>query len=177
LNAVETPPPGLGPAVAASRAPAAEHRKAIVGTVVVPSADKWSVYPAKQRVWSIGIEVRDVGSGANVRPEREAMLKAARRRELDIIVVWRLDRWGRALLDLIGTLQELNDLGVGFASLSEALDLTTASGRALAAMLAVFAEFERDILRPGPRPRALRARCGAMPPPNQSPHDSVSRRC
>ena len=104
---------------------------------------------AKQRGWSISMEVRDVGSGANVRPEREAMLKAARRRELDIIVVWRLDRWGRSLLDLIGTLQELNELGVGFVSLSEALDLTTASGRALAGMLAVFAEFERVILRQG----------------------------
>src|SRR5664279_1333092 len=102
---------------------------------------------AKQRGWSISMEVRDVGSGANVRPQREAMLKAARRRELDIIMVWRLDRWGRSLLDLIGTLQELNELGVGFVSLSEALDLTTASGRALAGMLAVFAEFERDILR------------------------------
>jgi putative DNA-invertase from lambdoid prophage Rac len=102
---------------------------------------------AKQRGWIIGMEVRDVGSGANVRPQREAMLKAARRRELDIIVVWRLDRWGRSLLDLIGSLQELNELGVGFVSLSEALDLTTASGRALAGMLAVFAEFERDILR------------------------------
>jgi putative DNA-invertase from lambdoid prophage Rac len=66
---------------------------------------------AKQRGWSIGMEVRDVGSGANVRPQREAMLKAARRRELDIIMVWRLDRWGRSLLDLIGTLQELNELG------------------------------------------------------------------
>ena len=81
---------------------------------------------AKQRGWIIGMEVRDVGSGANVRPQREAMLKAARRRELDIIVVWRLDRWGRSLLDLIGSLQELNELGVGFVSLSEALDLTTA---------------------------------------------------
>jgi putative DNA-invertase from lambdoid prophage Rac len=51
------------------------------------------------------------------------------------------------LLDLIGTLQELNELGLGFVSLSKALDLSTASGRALAGMLAVFAEFERDILR------------------------------
>jgi putative DNA-invertase from lambdoid prophage Rac len=101
---------------------------------------------AKQRGWSIGMEVRDVGSGANLRPQRTAMLKAARCRELDIILVWRLDRWGRSLLDLIATLQELNELGVGFVSLSEALDLTTASGRALAGMLAVFAEFERDIL-------------------------------
>jgi len=48
---------------------------------------------------------------------------------------------------LVNTLQELNALDVGFVSLSEALDLTTPSGRALAGMLAVFAEFERDILR------------------------------
>jgi putative DNA-invertase from lambdoid prophage Rac len=51
------------------------------------------------------------------------------------------------LLDLIGSLQELSMLGVGFVSLCEALDLTSPSGRALAGMLAVFAEFEREILR------------------------------
>ena len=59
--------------------------------------------------------------------------------------------WGRSLVDLVNTLQELSSLKVGFVSLSEALDLTTPSGRALAGMLAVFAdyaEFERDILRP-----------------------------
>jgi DNA invertase Pin-like site-specific DNA recombinase len=50
-------------------------------------------------------------------------------------------------VDLVSTLQELTTLDVGFVSLSEALDLTTPSGRALAGMLAVFAEFERDILR------------------------------
>ena len=50
-------------------------------------------------------------------------------------------------MDLVNTLQKLNALDVGFVSLSEALDLTTPSGKALAGMLAVFAEFERDILR------------------------------
>jgi putative DNA-invertase from lambdoid prophage Rac len=99
------------------------------------------------RGWKPILEVQDVGSGASLRPKREELLKAARRRELDRIVVWRLDRWGRSLLDLIATLQELASLGVGFISLSEALDLTTPSGRALAGMLAVFAEFEHDILR------------------------------
>jgi putative DNA-invertase from lambdoid prophage Rac len=97
--------------------------------------------------WKTAVEIQEVGSGAILRPKREELLKAARRRELDRIVVWRLDRWGRSLLDLIATLQELVSLGVGFVSLSEALDLTTPSGRALAGMLAVFAEFERDILR------------------------------
>jgi putative DNA-invertase from lambdoid prophage Rac len=54
---------------------------------------------------------------------------------------------GRSLADPISTLQELGDLGVGFVSLTEALDLTTSTGRAMAGMLAVFAEFEHAILR------------------------------
>src|SRR5262249_43074933 len=59
----------------------------------------------------------------------------------------RLDRWGRSLADLVTTLKELTELGVGFIFLTDALDLTTSTGRALAGLLAVFAEFERDILR------------------------------
>jgi putative DNA-invertase from lambdoid prophage Rac len=55
--------------------------------------------------------------------------------------------YGRSLADLVATLQELSDLGVGFVSLTEALDLTTSTGRAMAGMLAVFAEFEHAILR------------------------------
>jgi DNA invertase Pin-like site-specific DNA recombinase len=88
-----------------------------------------------------------VGSGSIERPRRDQLLKAARRREIDAVLVWRLDRWGRSVADLVVTLKELNELGVGFVSLTEALDLTTATGRAMAGLLAVFAEFEREILR------------------------------
>ena len=102
---------------------------------------------ARRRGWKIVVEEKEVGSGAKTRPRREEILKAARRRDLDAIVVWRLDRWGRSLLDLIATLQELHAVGVGFVSLTEALDMTTPGGRALAGMLAVFAQFECDILR------------------------------
>ena len=102
---------------------------------------------AKRKAWQIALKVEEVGSGAKTRPRREELLRAARRKEIDTIVVWRLDRWGRSLVDLVTTLQELVALKVGFVSLSEALDLTTPSGRAFAGMLAVFAEFERDILR------------------------------
>jgi len=102
---------------------------------------------AKKRSWAVAVEVKDVGSGATTHPDREQLIAAARRREIDLVLAWRLDRWGRSLIDLVTTLQELSALGVGFVSLSEALDLTTPSGRALAGMLAVFAEFERDILR------------------------------
>lgn len=98
------------------------------------------------RGWAV-VTVEDVGSGVRERPKREELIRAARRRELDLILVWRLDRWGRSLVDLVTTLQELTALQLGFVSLSEALDLTTTSGRALAGMLAVFAEFKRDILR------------------------------
>lgn len=102
---------------------------------------------AMKRNWDITVEVEDIGSGATTRPLRENLIEAAKRREIDFVLVWRLDRWGRSLVDLMSTLQELNALDVGFVSLTEGLDLTTPSGRALAGMLPVFAEFERDILR------------------------------
>jgi putative DNA-invertase from lambdoid prophage Rac len=101
----------------------------------------------KKRRWTLVMQVQEIGSGAVPRPKREALLKAAHRRELDVIVVWRLDRWGQSLADLVVTLKALHELGVGFVSLTEALDLTTPSGRAMAGMLAVFAEFEREIIR------------------------------
>ena len=88
-----------------------------------------------------------MNSGAAKREAREKLLEAARRQEIDVVLVWRLDRWGRSVTDLLATLQELDHLGVGFVSLTEALDLTTAAGRAMAAMLAVFAAFEREILQ------------------------------
>src|SRR5207253_6892714 len=102
---------------------------------------------AARRGWSIALQVKEIGSGASQRQLREKLLEAARRREIDVVLVWRLDRWGRSVADLLATLQELDHLGVGFVSLTEALDLTTPTGRAMAALLAVFAEFEREILR------------------------------
>jgi putative DNA-invertase from lambdoid prophage Rac len=102
---------------------------------------------AVRRGWTIALQVKEVGSGASERQLREELLDAARRREIDVVLVWRLDRWGRSVADLLATLQELQHLGVGFVSLTEALDLTTPAGRAMAALLAVFAEFEREILR------------------------------
>ena len=102
---------------------------------------------AAQRGWTIVLETQEIGSGSIHRPKRELLMKAARRREIDIILVWRLDRWGRSVPDLAVSLKELNELGVAFVSLTEALDLTTASGRAMAGLLSVFAEFEREVLR------------------------------
>src|SRR5215471_8493814 len=102
---------------------------------------------AARRGWTIALQVREVNSGAVRREAREKLIEAARRREIDVVLVWRLDRWGRSVTDLLATLQELEHLGVGFVSLTEALDLTTPAGRAMAAMLAVFAAFEREVLQ------------------------------
>jgi DNA invertase Pin-like site-specific DNA recombinase len=125
----------------------------------------------EHRGWEPVRQVRDVGSGAKERPGREGLLKAARRREVDVVVVWRLDRWGRSLPDLVVTLRELIEPGVGFVSLTEALDLTTPTGRAMAGMLAVFAEFEREILRERFRAGIAQARKEGRPhgrPPTAS---------
>jgi DNA invertase Pin-like site-specific DNA recombinase len=102
---------------------------------------------AFRRGWTIALLVKEIGSGASQRQLREKLLEAARRREIDVVLVWRLDRWGRSVTDLLTTLQELEHLGIGFVSLTEALDLTTPAGRAMAGLLAVFSEFEREILR------------------------------
>jgi len=69
-------------------------------------------------------KIKEVGSGALQRPKREELLAAVRRRELDAILVWRLDRWGRSLSDLVITLKELAELGIGIVSLTEAFDIS-----------------------------------------------------
>lgn len=62
------------------------------------------------------------------------------------------------MADLMVTIRELSDLGVGFVSLTEALDLTTPTGRAMAGLLAIFAEFEREILKERVRAGIAQAR-------------------
>jgi putative DNA-invertase from lambdoid prophage Rac len=113
---------------------------------------------AVRRGWAIALQIKEVGSGAAEREMRQQLLDAARRRELDVVLVWRLDRWGRSLVDLVVTLKELAALGVGFVSLTEALDLTTPTGRAMAGLLSVFAEFEHEILRERIRAGIVEAR-------------------
>jgi DNA invertase Pin-like site-specific DNA recombinase len=113
---------------------------------------------ATKRGWEVAVQINEVGSGAVERELREKLMAAARRREVDVVLVWRLDRWGRSLADLVVTLKELAELGVGFVSLTEALDLTTPTGRAMAGLLSVFAEFEHEILRERIRAGLVEAR-------------------
>src|SRR5437667_9846619 len=113
---------------------------------------------AARRGWAVAVQVKEIGSGASQRERREKLLEAARRREIDVVLVWRLDRWGRSVTDLLATLQELEHLGIGFVSPTEALDLTTPAGRAMAGLLAIFAEVEKEIMREGTRAGLAHAR-------------------
>ena len=61
---------------------------------------------AARRGWTIAMQMKEVGSGAIQRQLRENLIDAARRREIDVVLVWRLDRWGRSVTDLLSTLQE-----------------------------------------------------------------------
>ena len=67
----------------------------------------------------------------------------AKRRTVDTVVVWRLDRLGRSLKHLVTLLDELQAVGVGFVSLGEGIDLQTPAGRLQLHILAALAEFER----------------------------------
>jgi DNA invertase Pin-like site-specific DNA recombinase len=103
---------------------------------------------AGQRGWQLAEYVDEGISGASrVRPELARLVKAARRRQFDVLVVWSLDRLGRDLQHLVGLLNDFHALGIGVISLREGLDWTTPSGRLQAQLLAMIAEFERARLQ------------------------------
>jgi len=70
-------------------------------------------YYGAKRGWSVGEEAKEVGSGAVARTLRQHLIDATRRREIDVVPVWRLDRWCRSDADLVSTLRELTELGGG----------------------------------------------------------------
>lgn len=84
--------------------------------------------------------------GREKRPGLDAMLKAAVRREFDIVAVWSSDRLGRSMKDLLDILQTIRESKRGLYIHTQALDTTTPAGRALYQMLGVFAELEREMI-------------------------------
>ena len=88
----------------------------------------------------------DTASGAlDSRPELDRMLDQLR--PGDTVVVWRLDRLGRSLKHLISLVEDLEAKGVGFRSLTEAIDTTTAGGKLVFQIFGAMAEFERSIIK------------------------------
>jgi DNA invertase Pin-like site-specific DNA recombinase len=102
-----------------------------------------------RRGWDIVTEFSDTGfSGAkDSRPALDKMLRSARRREFDVILVWKLDRLSRSLRHLVNLLSEFESIGLALASLTDAIDFTTPQGKLMFALVSAFGEFERSLIR------------------------------
>ena len=106
---------------------------------------------AEARGWTVVAEYCDAGisgaKGRQDRPQLDAMLKAAVGRRFDVLMTWAVDRLGRSLPDLIGTMQELHSARVDLFMLQTGVDTTTPAGKAMFGMMGVFAEFERAMIQ------------------------------
>lgn len=106
---------------------------------------------AAQRGWAIVATYADEGisgsKGRDKRPGLDAMLKDATRGRFDVVLCWAVDRMGRSLVDLLGSLQELHAAKVDLFLHQQAIDTTTPAGRAMFGMMGVFAEFERSMVQ------------------------------
>src|SRR5262245_19716177 len=99
------------------------------------------------RRWQIVAEIEEAESGKkNDHAGRERIMRLARSGKIDVVLVWKLNRWGRSTADLLMSLDDLQAHQVTFVSLPEQLDLTSPAGRMMAGILAVFAQFEREMI-------------------------------
>jgi DNA invertase Pin-like site-specific DNA recombinase len=99
-----------------------------------------------------------VSGTRETRPALDRLVKDAKRRRFEVLVVWRLDRLGRSLSHLIRLLDELTALGVAFVSLNESIDTGTPAGRLQLHLLAAFAQFEKERIVERVRAGLARAR-------------------
>lgn len=104
---------------------------------------------AEARGWKLADEYVDhgVSGSTDSRPELNRLMADAKRRRFDVVLVWKLDRFGRSLRHLVNALAEFESLGIAFVSLSDNLDLSTASGRLMFNIIGAMAEFERELIR------------------------------
>lgn len=106
---------------------------------------------AERRGWSVVHVYSDAGisgaKGRDKRPGLDAMLKDASRRKFDVVMAWAIDRLGRSLVDLLGTIQHLEATGVDLYLDQQNLDTTTPMGKLLFQVTGAFAEFERAMIR------------------------------
>ena len=112
------------------------------------STDEQTTDPQSDALKAHGCETiySENASGKNTdRHELENCLKALR--EGDSLTVWRLDRLGRNLADLVRIVNDLEAQGIGFSSLTESIDTTTPAGKLVFHVFAALAEFERNLIR------------------------------
>ena len=80
------------------------------------------------------------------RPQLDALMRDARRRLFDVVLVWKFDRFARSLKHLIESLDEFSTLGIDFISMTEGVDTTTPAGQLLFHIVGAVAQFERDLI-------------------------------
>lgn len=80
------------------------------------------------------------------RPALDRLMQECRRGAVDLVLVWKFDRFGRSTRHLIEALEEFRQLRIEFVSLTEAVDTATPAGRMFFSMIAVIANFERDLI-------------------------------
>jgi DNA invertase Pin-like site-specific DNA recombinase len=106
---------------------------------------------AGRRGWAVVEIYRDTGisgaKGRDQRPGLDQLLKDASRRRFDVVMVWAIDRLGRSLIDLLGSIQHLEACGIDLYLDQQAIDTTTPAGKLLFQMTGAFAEFERSMIR------------------------------
>lgn len=101
----------------------------------------------QQRGWPAPLEFSDVVTGSKPRrPGLDALMTAARRRQVDAVIVYRFDRFARSVQQLVEALEEFRSLGVQFISLHEQIDTTTPNGRFFFTVFAAIAEFEKALI-------------------------------
>jgi len=105
---------------------------------------------AERHGWQVVEEYVEHGisgaKGRDQRPKLDALLKAAARREFDLVAAWSVDRLGRSLQHLVGFLAEIHGKGIDLYLHQQGIDTTTPGGKALFQMCGVFAEFERAMI-------------------------------
>jgi DNA invertase Pin-like site-specific DNA recombinase len=134
---------------------------------------------AERRGWEVVKEYQDAGiSGSKGRDGRsglDEMLKDAQRRRFDVVMAWAIDRLGRSLIDLLGTIQTLEACSVDLYLDQQSIDTTTPAGRLMFQVTGAFAEFERSMIRQRVRAGLKRAveRGATLGRPN--PHSIAGR--
>ncbi|HHT9135168.1 MAG TPA: recombinase family protein [Candidatus Avalokitesvara rifleensis] len=103
----------------------------------------------QDRGWQVYKEYTDIGhSGAkDSRPELNRLMKDAKRRRFDTVLVWKFDRFARSVKHLVNSLYEFKALGIDFVSLTEGIDTSTPLGEAMFSIIGAMAQLERDLIR------------------------------